>query len=182
MKRAQGLAFSTIVMGAIALLVLFIVGFIFLNWARGAAASTMKDVDNFKNNCRIACGNLQSESALAPITFDDLKNSDYMKKVLDTSKFGGTAQDHCYDDGQDLVDIKCPDVYFTLTDTSGKTYVCHTTQSTDWTLLVSLETTKFEGKKQSDCSGSDRWCIVSGELKYRPSGGSTQGTGVYCQT
>ena len=110
-RRSQGIAFSTIVTGALALLVLFIVGFIFLNWMRSASQSTPKEIDNFKRNCNMWCSDLRSMvqlSELNAIDVDDVKSHLYCTRYIDTSRLGGSVMDHCWDDeGNDLVRISC---------------------------------------------------------------------------
>ena len=107
--KAQGLPITTIVIGALALLVLIGVatmwitggGNIFQGFSQITGGATPSDVLQAKTSCKSYCNDLKS---LNP-TYTQTLNHNFCTKTFDLSDEGGGIADHCFD--EDTIKEEC---------------------------------------------------------------------------
>ena len=161
-RKGQALPLNTLVLGALALLVLLVLSYIFMGGTAGWGATLAKQMQTYIQNCQSYCEQLRNWASTSGgyLSLSDVQSSAFCTAVYDTSKYKGTVADHCYDDGAASGEIKvkctvaimapakvCPSGY-TWSSTDGKcvqgnnkvdpietTYYCSCDANADWKII-----------------------------------------------
>jgi len=162
-RKGQALPLNTLVLGALALLVLLVLSYIFMGGTAGWGATLAKQMQTYIQNCQSYCEQLRNWASTSGgyLSLSDVQSSAFCTAVYDTSKYKGAVADHCYDDRAATGEIKvkctvaimapakvCPEGY-EWSDTEGKcvdeegntapieetTYYCSCDANANWKII-----------------------------------------------
>jgi len=134
MRKAQGLPLNVLVLGALAILVLVVLGGAFMVGGGSIFANIARflmphvggaELNSMRQTCEGYCTNLQGRAYSSP---DEAKNSArnnlFCLQYYNTTAYQGTDEDHCYPQtptqGNDLLSITCTITTATGTVTIGE--------------------------------------------------------------
>lgn len=134
--KAQGLPMSTLVIGALALLVLIGVATmwisggssIFEGFAQITGGATPSTISQAKTACKSFCADLK----IVEPTYTQLMSHNFCSKTYDLSDEGGTTADHCFD--LDTISEECT---FAASDGRMHTVLLHSTFACDSPAVIS---------------------------------------------